>query len=91
MKPIRWSEEKNIIIKRAREIGFEHVEMALEQGRLLDIIDHPNKKKYTHQYLMIININKYAYVVPFVDEKDTYFLKTVFPSRKYTKLYLEKL
>lgn len=91
MKPLRWSEEKNIVIKQAREIGFEDVEDALEQGGLLKIIDNPNQAKYKHQQLMIVNIDNYAYVVPFVEEQDTLFLKTIFPSRKYTKLYLKRI
>ncbi len=38
--------------------------------------------------ILIIEINDYAYLVPYLEEEDLLVLKTVFPSRKFTKLYL---
>lgn len=40
--------------------------------------------------IAVIEINSYAYVVPYVEEDDYLFLKTIFPSRKYTKEYLRE-
>ena len=40
--------------------------------------------------MFIININNYAYLVPFVEDEKEIFLKTIIPSRKATKKYLKK-
>jgi len=51
-------------------------------------IEHPNDDKYPNQRVFVININDYAYLVPYVENQKEIFLKTVIPSRKATKLYL---
>jgi len=84
----QWNTEKNKILKEQRGVSFERVVMHIENGDVLDIIDHPNKTKYLHQQILVININDYAYAVPFVQQKDIRFLKTIVPSRKLTKIYL---
>jgi hypothetical protein len=56
----------------------------------LDIIETPNQQKHPHQKMYVVNINDYVYLAPFVRDGDVAFLKTVFPSRKFTKLYLNK-
>nr|WP_255806273.1 toxin [Treponema putidum] len=63
--------------------------MAIEQDNLLDILEHPNKEKYPNQLLLLVEIDRYVYVVPCVLENDVCFLKTIFPSRKYTSEYLD--
>ena len=83
-----WSIEKNTLLKTERAISFERVIIAIEEDKLLDILEHPNKKKYPNQFLLIVEISEYVYVVPCVIEKDVCFLKTIFPSRKYTAQYL---
>jgi hypothetical protein len=40
------------------------------------------------QRIFIINIDDYAYLVPFIETEEDVFLKTIIPSRKATKLYL---
>jgi len=85
-----WDEKKNDELKCEREISFEHVIYWIHNNGIIDILEHPNKKKYKDQRLYIINIDNYAYVVPFIDKEDKRFLITVFPSRKYTKKYLRK-
>lgn len=60
----------------------------IENGDVLDVIDHPNKDKYENQMMFIIRIGDYAYLVPFVESNEEIFLKTVIPSRKATKIYL---
>ena len=80
--------EKNTLLKIERAISFERVIIAIEEDKLLDILEHPNKKKYPNQFLLIVEISEYVYVVPCVIEKDVCFLKTIFPSRKYTAQYL---
>jgi hypothetical protein len=69
-------------------LGFEVVSSAIEEGKILDILDHPNQEKYPNQRLFIIEINQYAYVIPFVENEQEVFLKTIIPSRKMTKKYL---
>jgi len=71
-----------------RNVYFEQVVFCIENGILLDVIEHPNPDKYNKQKLYVVEIDNYAYIVPFVDQGDKRFLKTVFPSRKYTKIYL---
>ena len=85
-----WSEEKNIQLQKEREISFEDIVIGIESAGLLDILEHPNKKKYAGQKIFIVNVNDYAYVVPFVEEGEKIFLKTIIPSRKATKKYIIK-
>ena len=85
MKPFRWNFGKNEALKAARGISFENVVVSVESGGLLDIVDHPNPDKYPRQKVMVISIDKYAYLVPYVDEDEYYYLKTVIPSRKATR------
>jgi uncharacterized DUF497 family protein len=88
MKQIRWNEEKNELLKREREVGFEEVLIAMDNGHLLDVLKHRDLKKYPHQRIFVVNIGQYAYLVPFVETNDELFLKTIIPSRKATKIYL---
>jgi len=37
----------------------------------------------------IVNMGNYAYLVPFVEDEAGIFLKTIIPSRKATRKYLE--
>lgn len=80
--------EKNTFLKKERGISFEEVVLAIQDGRLLDIIEHPNKKKYENQKIYVVDIDQYVYMVPFVEAEKGVFLKTIFPSRKLTKIYL---
>lgn len=90
MKPFRWAHEKNEKLKSERNISFEEIALAIEAAGLLDILQHPNADKYPNQSVMVIAFEAYVYLVPFVEEADYYFLKTVIPSRKATKSYLLK-
>jgi len=86
----KYSPEKNAQLKETRGISFEEIEFAINEGKILDVIEHPNKGKYPNQKIYIVNINDYIYLVPFVRQGNTVFLKTIFPSRKLTKKYLKK-
>ena len=90
MKPFRWNAEKNESLTAERGMSFERVVVAVESGGLLDMTDHPNQARYPRQKVMIVAINGYAYLVPYVEEEDYYFLKTVIPSRKATREKLIK-
>jgi len=69
-------------------VSFEEVVFYIERGQLLDIVEHPNPEKYRGQRILVVNINQYAYLVPFVETEHEVFLKTIIPSRKATKEYL---
>ena len=66
------------------------VVVAIEAGGLLDVVDHPNPGKYPRQQVFVVGVEGYAYLVPFIEEDEYYFLKTIIPSRKATCLYLGK-
>lgn len=90
MKPFAWDEEKNLWLQRERGISFEEAVLSIHSGGLLDVIKHPNQKIYRGQYIYVIDIEGYAYGVPYIEDKEVIFLKTMFPSRKYTKRYLRE-
>jgi len=85
-----WNREKNELLKQERDISFEDVVNALNEGRILDIFKHPNQKKYPNQKIYVIEIGNYAYFVPFIEDENKIFLKTIYPSRNATKRYLKK-
>ncbi|XTI71679.1 toxin [Acidithiobacillus sp. AC3] len=88
MKPFRWNAEKNETLASERGISFERIAVAIESGGLLDILTHPNQAKYPKQRILVVSCDNHAYLVPFVEEEDYFFLKTVIPSRKATRDYL---
>jgi len=90
MKPFRWSPEKNEQLQLDRGISFENMVVAIESGGLLDILAHPNLAKYPKQKMLVVASDGYAYLVPFIEEDDHFFLKTVIPSRKATRDYLNQ-
>jgi len=88
MKYCSWDNDKNRRLKTERGVSFEQVIFYIERGRLLDIVEHPNPERYAGQRIFIVNINDYAYLVPFVETEREVFLKTIIPSRKATRKYL---
>lgn len=83
-----WNDEKNEWLKLVRGITFEDIVYFLAHDGLLDIIEHPNQERYPGQRIFIVDVEGYAFLVPFVEEGEAIFLKTIIPSRKMTKLYL---
>lgn len=86
--PIEWSEEKNRILVRTRNVSFEDVERAIENEKIIDVIPHWNPKKYPRQFALVILLKNYVHIVPFVADVDKIFLKTIYPSRKANEKYL---
>jgi hypothetical protein len=84
MKYLNWSPEKNELLKTEREISFEEIALLIEAGNILGIEENPG---YPNQKIYILEIDNYAYIVPFVESENEIFLKTAFPSRKYTKRF----
>ena len=89
VKYFAWNADKNEWLKAERGISFEEVVFHIEVGDLLDILDHPNVEKYKRQRIFVVNVEGYAYLVPFVESDSEVFLKTVIPSRKATRQYLK--
>lgn len=89
MKYFEWNEEKNERLKDERKISFEIIISQIEMGYLLDVLEHPNKEKYDDQRIFVVEYENYVYLVPFVEDDEKVFLKTIIPSRKATKKYLE--
>lgn len=80
-----WDPEKNEKLKKERGISFEEIAYFLGEGRLWKIESHHNQDNYPKQQIFFIPIGDHVYLVPFVEDGDTIFLKTAFPSRKATK------
>lgn len=90
VKYFDWNEDKNRRLKDEREIGFEDILLAIIEKGLLDILEHPNQDKYPNQKFLVVKVNNYVYLVPFIEDQEKIFLKTIIPSRKATKHYLYK-
>jgi len=88
MKPINWNPDKNNLLNDERGVSFEDIVAYLQQEELLDIVEHPNKEKYPHQRVFVIDIDNYVYLVPYIETDEEIFLKTIIPSRKATRVYL---
>jgi hypothetical protein len=78
MKGVRWGLEKSQKLKLERGVSFEEI----VRGRLITALQHP---KRSNQKLLLFEYQNYIWVVPYVEKKDELFLKTLFPSRKYTR------
>jgi len=90
VKPFFWEPEKNEWLKRERGISFERAVLHIEQGDLLDILEHPNPQKYPGQRILVVRLEDYVYLVPCLELEDGVLLNTIFPSRKLTTQYLRK-
>jgi len=90
MKPFRWSPDKNDLLKQDRGVSFEEITVAVEAGGLLEIVPHQNPAKYPRQKIMVVEVAGYAFLVPFIEEEDHFFLKTIIPSRKATRDFIAK-
>lgn len=90
MKPFRWNKEKNERLQAERGISFEEIVLAIESDGLKDLLLHPNQRRYPGQLILVVAYRDYAYLVPSVEEDAHYFLKTIIPSRKATRDYLER-
>lgn len=83
-----WSTEKNQRLVDERGVSFERVVSAIEQGGLVDVLEHPNQDRYPAQLIYVVDVGEYIHLVPFVMQTDgTRFLKTIIPSRKATRDY----
>lgn len=77
------------MLKEQRNISFDEIVMAIANNQLLDTVKHPNKEKYLNQKIFIVEVKNYVYIVPFVESSKSYFLKTIYPSRKATREFFK--
>jgi uncharacterized DUF497 family protein len=88
VKRFAWSSAKDTLCREQRNVGFADVVEAVAAGDLLDVLAHANPARYPRQRVLVVAIRGYAYLVPYVEGEEEYFLKTIIPSRKATKRYL---
>jgi len=88
MKYFDWNDEKNEMLKKVRSVSFEQVELAIASGDLVDRIKHPNPARYPNQKVFLVTIENYIYSVPYIEDNEKIFLKTIIPNSKATKKYL---
>ncbi len=87
MKYLNWDNEKNEILKKERGTSFEEIAYLIESGNIITIEENPSRP---NQKIYVLEIENYVVIVPFVENENEIFLKTAFPSRKYTKIYGSK-
>jgi len=84
-KVIRWNEEKNQLLQIQRKLSFEMVLDKIENQEILSRRVHPDKVNYPHQFIFVLELEGYICYVPFVENDEEIFLKTIIPSRKLQK------
>jgi len=87
MKSFIWNNEKNEYLKKTRNIGFEEIANAILNDKTINVYDNYNEENYPNQKIYEVLYNDYIYLVPFVENENRVFLKTIIPSRKATKKY----
>ncbi len=90
VKYFAWDEAKNKRLRIDRGVDFEEIVFHIAKGDLLDVLEHPNQKKYRNQRIFVVLRDEYVFLLPFVEDNAIVFLKTIIPSRKATKRYLGK-
>ena len=85
MKVYSWNSEKNELLQKERGVSFEEIVLNIQLGNEVAVYDHPNARRYSNQKISVVLIEDYAYLVPYVEDKDQIFLKTIIPGRKATK------
>ena len=88
MKRFNWNPDKNEQLRGERGISFEEILFHIENGDILDILKHPNQTRYEGQQIFVVAVNDYVHLVPFIEDDNEVFLKTIIPSRKATRKYL---
>jgi uncharacterized DUF497 family protein len=89
-KRIEWNLEKNMQLLRERGVTFEMVESLWDTPAVVEILPNPNAEKYLQQFVAIIKIADYMHTVPYVEDEEKIFLKTIIPNSYYQKIYNSK-
>jgi hypothetical protein len=77
---VKWNALKSERLKKVRGVSFEEI----IQAELVGIRMHPQNP---NQQILLFLYAGYIGAVPFVEEGENMFLKTLYPSRKYNKLF----
>jgi len=85
-----YNKKKDLLLKEERGISFDEIIFYVQEGYVVDVLVNPNQEKYPQQYIYVIDIEGYLWLVPFIEDNEKIFLKTAFPSRKHTTKYLEE-
>jgi uncharacterized DUF497 family protein len=87
-----WRDDKNELLRKTRRVSFEQVVQAIANGQLVDVLENPNQRQYAGQIFLLVRLDRYIYVVPATldTENEHCRLITIYPSRKYTRRYLEE-
>ena len=88
MRFFNWNPDKNDQLILERNVSFEKIVIAINEGNIIDVYDHPNQQQYPNQKIYAVQIDDYIYLAPFVKNDDEIFLKTIIPRRKAAKKYL---
>lgn len=88
MGKFNWSEEKNDWLKRERNLSFEQVLDCFDNGNFFGVIKNPSKN-FPNQEALLVKIDDYPCLVPFVESGSEIFLKTIIPDRRYKKFIEE--
>jgi len=81
-----YSKQKDLILRETRGVGFEEIiDVIASEGYVADL-KHPKKE---NQRILLVKFGTHIFIVPYVndDKRELSFLKTAYPSRKYTRLY----
>ncbi len=90
MKRFEWNSEKNKEVKRRHGISFDEIVTVIKKGKRIKTITHPNQKRYPGQKIIVIKLKEYLYAVPYIEDEEKRFLKTLYPGRKLTKLFMKE-
>jgi hypothetical protein len=83
-----WSADKNAWLREVRGVTFDEIVYHIQAGHLLDVLEHDKPGRYPGQRILVVNVDGYVCLVPFVESEEGIFLKTIIPSRKMTRRYL---
>ena len=79
-------EEKDLLLRERRGVCFHDVIKTVEQDGILLDMPHPAHHRCPDQRIFVVEIDGYAYCVPYVVEGGTWILKTIYPNRKFKYL-----
>ncbi len=89
MSGFDWNDGKSEFLESSRGVSFDEVIVHIQNGGILDILKHPNPDRYPGQRIIVLNVDGYVWLIPYVKQRGIRFLKTAIPSREATKEYLQ--
>ena len=90
MRTFAWNAAKDAKLRAERGVGFMEIALEIAEGNVLDEIEHPSPNRFPGQRIFVVRHGNYAYLVPYVEDEQWTFLKTIIPSRRETRRFLEE-